>query len=78
MKQSRQKINRDRSAFNVHTNTVNTCSGDRRIIGFPGGNCHLMYLGFPIGHTKKRKTHFVEFIKEVQNKVQHGKENLAF
>lgn len=38
--------------------------------GFSKGKFPLSYLGYPIGHAKRRKIDFVELVKKVQNKLQ--------
>lgn len=40
------------------------------ITGFAKSSFSLIYLDCPIGHAKKKKSHFVELLKKVQNKLQ--------
>lgn len=40
------------------------------------GRFPLTYLGCPIGHARKRKTHFADLMKKVQNKLQAWKGKL--
>lgn len=37
------------------------------------GKFPLIYLGFPIGHAKKKKVHFLELMKKMHNKLQAWK-----
>lgn len=71
-----QKINKNKSTFIIHTKIVGTVVQEiEECIEFYRGKFALMYLGCPIGHRIKRKTHFVELIKKVHCKVQLGKGN---
>lgn len=44
---------------------------------FSRGTFPLTYLGFPIGHARKRKTHFADLMKKLLNKLQACKGTLV-
>ncbi|KAG5610600.1 hypothetical protein H5410_021881 [Solanum commersonii] len=46
------------------------------IIGFCKGSFRLTYVGCHIGRAKKKKIHFKELIKKIQNKLQMFKGKL--
>lgn len=75
--QSAQKINQEKSLFFVYHKTAGTIVQIvEDITGFSKGKFPMIYLGCPIGHTRKRKKHFVELLKNIQNKLQAWKGKL--
>ncbi|KAG5610489.1 hypothetical protein H5410_021770 [Solanum commersonii] len=70
-------INKKKSQFCMCTKDDREVIKDvEKIIGFTKVKFPLMYLGWPIGHAKKRKIHFSELIKKIQNKPQLWKGKL--
>jgi len=68
--QSGQKINKEKSFFYMFNKAaLSEVQLVENITSFSRGKFPLIYLGCPIGHTKKRKVHFVDLIKKIQNKL---------
>ncbi|KAG5602413.1 hypothetical protein H5410_033783 [Solanum commersonii] len=75
--QSGQLINKEKSLFYLFNKAaLSSVQMVEEITGFCKGSYPLTYLGCPIGHAKKKKIHFKELIKKIQNKLKMWKGKL--
>ncbi|KAG5614604.1 hypothetical protein H5410_014428 [Solanum commersonii] len=66
-KQSSQKINKAKSFFYVSHKIDDTISQQIKVItSFNKGRFSFTYLGCPIGHARKRKSHFSYLISKIK------------
>ncbi|XP_015160507.1 uncharacterized protein [Solanum tuberosum] len=75
--QSGQLINKEKSFFYLFNKAAHSSVQTvEEVTSFCKGNFPLTYLGCPISHSKKKKSHFKELIKKIQNKLQLWKGKL--